>query len=126
MKHKYKEIPYTDSSSVHRLMEAKGEGYGINNTENGVFVNDTLYPKGTVFYVATGRIVAAPMSSITGKPMALRVALLPMAHKGRSFRIRSEFFFFDDTGEEIQIGVQIAEQIARLYAASAKWEKRGR
>ena len=49
-------ITYTTPASVLLIIEAKGDGTGINNTENGVYVDGVLYPKGTVFCDLDGKV----------------------------------------------------------------------
>ena len=49
-------ITYTDPASVGRIIAAKGDGFGIMNTDNGLLVNGNLYPKGTVFEVRDGMV----------------------------------------------------------------------
>ena len=53
---KYEKITYTTPASVHEIMDAKGDGFGIMNTENGLLVNGVLCPKGTVFEIRDGMV----------------------------------------------------------------------
>lgn len=49
-------ITYTTPASVHEIMDAKGDGFGILNTHGGLMVNGVTYPKGTVFEVRDGMV----------------------------------------------------------------------
>ena len=49
-------ITYTTPASVHEIMDAKGDGFGIMNTENGLLVNGVIYPKGAVFEIRDGMV----------------------------------------------------------------------
>ena len=49
-------ITYTTPESVREIIDAKGDGFGIMNTENGLLVNGGLYPKGTVFEIRDGMV----------------------------------------------------------------------
>jgi hypothetical protein len=51
-----KKITYTDPASAARIMDAKGDGFGIQNLEQGLFLNGKTYPKGTVFEVRDGMV----------------------------------------------------------------------
>lgn len=53
---KYEKITYTDPASVRRIMDAKGDGFGILNTDGGLMVNGVTYPKGTVFEIRDGMV----------------------------------------------------------------------
>jgi hypothetical protein len=54
-----KKITYTDPASAARIMDAKGDGFGIQNLEQGLFLNGKTYPKGTVFEVRDGMVEPA-------------------------------------------------------------------
>ena len=57
-------ITYTTPESVREMIDAKGDGFGIMNTDSGLFVvneqhpTGKSYPKGTVFWVRKGSIRA--------------------------------------------------------------------
>lgn len=53
---KPEKITYTDPASVGQIIDAKGDGFGILNTESGLMVNGVKYPKGTVFEVRDGMV----------------------------------------------------------------------
>lgn len=44
---------------MRKIIDAKGDGFGINNTPEGLYVNGRLYPKGTVFEVRDGMVEPA-------------------------------------------------------------------
>lgn len=66
MKHENTTYTYTyaDPASVRQMIDAKGDGYGIQNTQSGLFVvnerhqTGKTYPKGTVFWVCSGSVRA--------------------------------------------------------------------
>jgi hypothetical protein len=47
-------ITYTTPSSVRLIINIYGTGEGIQNTDNGLFIDGVTYPKGTVFEVGPG------------------------------------------------------------------------
>ena len=49
-------ITYDSPRSVGQMIEAKGDGFGIQITEQGLFVNGKTYPKGTEFLVQYGMV----------------------------------------------------------------------
>ena len=53
---KPEKITYTDPASVGQIIAAKGDGFGILNTESGLMVNGVKSPKGTVFEVRDGMV----------------------------------------------------------------------
>lgn len=52
-------IKYVGPASVRRIIDAKGDGYGVMNTENGLWLNGVTHPKGTVFEVRDGMVEPA-------------------------------------------------------------------
>lgn len=55
------EITYTTPASVRKMIEAKGDGYGINNTPDGYLtVRGEMYAKGSRFFVVEGVVYEHP------------------------------------------------------------------
>lgn len=54
------EITYTTPASVRKMIEAKGDGYGINNTPGGLIVSGEMYAKGSKFFVVDGIVYEHP------------------------------------------------------------------
>jgi len=122
---KYEKITYTDPASVRRIMDANGSGMGILNTDTGLWIADhrKTYPKGSVFYVSKSRIVPAMLSPFDGQPMPLIQGIETLFKNGQKFRVRVEYFYCPTAGR-FQTGRQVDEQLARLSAAYARWEKK--
>lgn len=52
-------ITFTGPESLRQIMKAKGNGYGVLNTDrNKALINGSYYPKGTVFHVWNGMVWA--------------------------------------------------------------------
>ena len=57
---------------MRRIIEAKGDGFGVMNTENGLWLNGKTYPKGTVFRVSEGSLtVEASRTRFFVEPVTL-------------------------------------------------------
>jgi len=93
-------ITYTNPSTVKLIMAHYGTGEGIQNTDNGLFIDGVIYPKGTVFEVGPGvlrefkkpcRADLMNQKIAGGMPMPYRGRYLALMKAANDFSKPSEY-----------------------------------